>query len=181
MARQYCGASGKWANCQVAVSVYAAAGTVPCPLEWALFLPGKWAHDDQRRRRAQTPEEVGHVSRARLAPGLPDRPAGQGLAVPVITADAGHGRSVSFRLALGGGTWCRLSLPHGSDAPPARRPAPQSGHRRRRRPGPPRASAAERTVTRCCAGRCPGTGGETGPSAACAQRKRSGRHRVLRK
>ncbi|GGV22165.1 hypothetical protein GCM10010260_72990 [Streptomyces filipinensis] len=35
-----------------------------------------------------------------LARGLLDPLAGQGLAVPVTVADAGHGRSVSFRLTL---------------------------------------------------------------------------------
>ncbi|GHB78168.1 hypothetical protein GCM10010377_80470 [Streptomyces viridiviolaceus] len=40
------------------------------------------------------------MSKPRLALGLLDRLAAQGLAVPVIVADAGYGRSVSFRLAL---------------------------------------------------------------------------------
>ncbi|MFF3342748.1 IS701 family transposase [Streptomyces flavidovirens] len=100
VARQYCGALGKRANCQVAVSVHAATDTASCPLEWELFLPQEWADDDQRRQRAGIPEEVGHVSKSHLALGLLDRLAGQGLAVPVIVADAGYGRSVSFRLAL---------------------------------------------------------------------------------
>ncbi len=39
VARQYCGALGKRANCQVAVSVHAATDTASCPLEWELFLP----------------------------------------------------------------------------------------------------------------------------------------------
>lgn len=44
----------------------------------------------------------GPGSKTRLALGLLDRPAAQGLAVavPVIVADAGYGRSVAFRLAL---------------------------------------------------------------------------------
>ncbi len=100
VARQYCGALGKRANCQVAVSVHAATDTASCPLEWELFLPEEWVHDDRRRQRAGIPEEVGHVSKTRLALGLLDRLAAQGLKVPVIVADAGYGRSVSFRLAL---------------------------------------------------------------------------------
>ncbi len=100
VARQYCGALGKRANCQVAVSVHAATDTASCPLEWELFLPGEWIHDDGRRRRAGIPDEVGHVSKTHLALGLLDRLAAQGLTVPVIVADAGYGRSVSFRLAL---------------------------------------------------------------------------------
>lgn len=100
VARQYCGALGKRANCQVAVSVHAATDTASCPLEWELFLPQEWADDDRRRQRAGVPEAVGHESKTHLALGLLDRLAGQGLAVPVIVADAGYGRSVSFRLAL---------------------------------------------------------------------------------
>ncbi|MFI8829961.1 IS701 family transposase [Streptomyces afghaniensis] len=100
VARQYCGALGKRANCQVAVSVHAATDTASCPLEWELFLPREWADDDRRRQRAGVPEEVGHVSKTGLALGLLGRLAGQELAVPVIVADAGYGRSVSFRLAL---------------------------------------------------------------------------------
>ncbi|GGS94044.1 hypothetical protein GCM10010206_65910 [Streptomyces cinerochromogenes] len=100
VARQYCGALAKRASCQVAVSVHAAPDTASCPLEWELFLPQEWADDDRRRQRAGMPEEVGHVSKTHLALGLLDRLAGQRLAVPVIVADAGYGRSVSFRLAL---------------------------------------------------------------------------------
>ncbi|MET9987715.1 IS701 family transposase [Streptomyces rochei] len=100
VARQYCGALGKRANCQVAVSVHAATDTASCPLEWELFLPEEWADDQLRRRRAGVPEEIGHVSKMRLALGLLDRLAEQGLVVPVIVADAGYGRSVSFRIAL---------------------------------------------------------------------------------
>ncbi|MFJ9114966.1 IS701 family transposase [Streptomyces sp. NPDC102394] len=100
VARQYCGALGKRANCQVAVSVHAATDTASCPLEWELFLPEEWAHDDRRRQRAGIPEEVGYASKTHLALGLLDRLAAQQLQVPVIVADAGYGRSVAFRLAL---------------------------------------------------------------------------------
>lgn len=100
VARQYCGALGKRANCQVAVSVHAATDTASCPLEWELFLPEEWTDDDRRRRRAGVPDEARHASKTRLALGLLEGLAAQGLAVPVIVADAGYGRSVAFRLAL---------------------------------------------------------------------------------
>ncbi|MEU6181842.1 IS701 family transposase [Streptomyces coeruleorubidus] len=88
------------AGARGAVSVHAATDTASCPLEWELFPPEEWMQDQQRRRRARAPDEVGHVSKTRLALELLDRLAGQGLAVPVIVADAGYGRSVSLRLAL---------------------------------------------------------------------------------
>ncbi|MFF4752916.1 transposase [Streptomyces sp. NPDC001270] len=58
------------------------------------------ALDQLRRRRAGVPDEVGHVSKMRPALGLLDQLAEQGLVVPVIVADAGYGRSVSFRIEL---------------------------------------------------------------------------------
>ncbi|WP_282704320.1 IS701 family transposase, partial [Streptomyces sp. CC219B] len=100
VARQYCGALGKRANCQVAVSVHAATDRASCPLEWELFLPEEWAHDRPRRTAAGVPEEVGHVAKPRLALGLLERLATWLPSVPVLVADAGYGRSVSFRLAL---------------------------------------------------------------------------------
>ena len=41
VARQYCGALGKVANCQVGVSVNAATDEASYPLDWRLFLPAK--------------------------------------------------------------------------------------------------------------------------------------------
>ncbi|ARX84726.1 IS4 family transposase [Streptomyces alboflavus] len=100
VARQYCGAVGKRANCQVAVSVHAATDTASCPLQWALFLPGEWDQDPARRRAAGVPDEVGHVPKPRLALDLLDQLSGSVDRVPVIVADAGYGRSVGFRQAL---------------------------------------------------------------------------------
>jgi SRSO17 transposase len=37
--RQYCGALGKTANCQVAVSLHFCAPQVSCPVSWRLYLP----------------------------------------------------------------------------------------------------------------------------------------------
>ncbi|MEW2263263.1 transposase [Streptomyces sp. NPDC047868] len=60
MARQCCGALGKGANCQVAVSVHAATDTVSCPLNWQLYLPRKWTGEPDRCRRAGVPDDVVH-------------------------------------------------------------------------------------------------------------------------
>ncbi|BBC91362.1 hypothetical protein SRO_0186 [Streptomyces rochei] len=49
VAPRYCGATGKRANCQVAVSVHAAGDTASCPLQWRLFLPKEWDADTGRR------------------------------------------------------------------------------------------------------------------------------------
>src|SRR5436309_3382020 len=46
--RQYCGALGKTANCQVAVSLHFCTEKVSCPVSWRLYLPREWAEDPQR-------------------------------------------------------------------------------------------------------------------------------------
>ncbi|MFE2071215.1 IS701 family transposase [Streptomyces sp. NPDC059467] len=100
VARQYCGALGKRANCQVAVSVHAATDTASCPLEWQLYLPREWTDAPDRCRRAQVPAGTVHQEKWRLALGLLDGLAEQQLKAPVVVADAGYGVSTPFRLGL---------------------------------------------------------------------------------
>ncbi|SDD83759.1 DDE superfamily endonuclease [Streptomyces prasinopilosus] len=71
VARQYCGALGKRADCQVAVSVHAATDAASCPWEWELFLSQEWAVDDKRRRAARA---VSPTARRRTAPARAVRP-----------------------------------------------------------------------------------------------------------
>ena len=42
VARQYCGALGKVANCQVAVTLHWSSADASCPLGWRLYLPQAW-------------------------------------------------------------------------------------------------------------------------------------------
>ncbi|WP_221362344.1 IS701 family transposase, partial [Streptomyces beigongshangae] len=100
VARQYCGAVGKRANCQVAVSVHAATDTASCPLDWQLYLPREWTDEPDRCRRAGVPQEVVHQEKWRLALSLLDTLAEWQLQAPVIVADAGYGVSTPFRLGL---------------------------------------------------------------------------------
>ncbi|MDV9175039.1 IS701 family transposase [Streptomyces sp. W16] len=100
VARQYCGALGKRANCQVAVSVHAATDTASCPLQWQLYLPREWTDEPDRCRRAGIPDSVGRQEKWRLALGLLDTLAEWELKAPVVVADAGYGTSTPFRLAL---------------------------------------------------------------------------------
>jgi SRSO17 transposase len=100
VARQYCGALGKRANCQVAVSVHAVSDSASCPLQWRLFLPEEWVKDTGRRRAAHVPEHLGHREKWRLALDALDELAGWGFTPPAVVADAGYGTSTPFRLAL---------------------------------------------------------------------------------
>ncbi|MFF3350519.1 IS701 family transposase [Streptomyces sp. NPDC002779] len=100
VARQYCGAVGKRANCQVAVSVHAATDNASCPLQWQLYLPREWTDDPDRCRRSGVPDDVVHQEKWRLALGLLDTLAAWQLKAPVVVADAGYGVSTLFRLGL---------------------------------------------------------------------------------
>lgn len=102
VAHQYCGALGKQANCQVAVSVHAVSDTASCPLQWRLFVPEEWAGDTPRRHKTGIPPEVGHREKWRLALDTIDELAGWGLTPPAVVADAGYGQNADFRDGLEG-------------------------------------------------------------------------------
>jgi SRSO17 transposase len=100
VARQYCGALGKTANCQALVSVNAATDRASCPLGWRLFLPESWDDDELRRARAKIPEEVRHVPKWQLALEIVDDLIAWGLPRRVVQADGGYGDITAFRVGL---------------------------------------------------------------------------------
>ena len=100
VAHQYCGALGKTANCQVLVSVNAASDRASCPLQWRLFLPQSWDHDEPRRRRARIPEAVRHRAKWQLALDIIDELIEWGLQRRVVQADGGYGDITAFRTGL---------------------------------------------------------------------------------
>ncbi|MFG2364727.1 IS701 family transposase [Streptomyces mirabilis] len=123
VAPQYCGALGKRANCQVAVSVHAATDTASCPLQWRLFLPEEWASDTGRRAVTRVPPEVTHREKWRLALDMLDTLDSWGMRPPVVVADAAYGTNAHLR------TPCRsasaTSAPSSSEkstTPPRQRP-----------------------------------------------------------
>ncbi|MER0241343.1 IS701 family transposase [Streptomyces sp. HSW2009] len=91
VAPQYCGALGKRANCQVAMSVHAASETASCPLQWRLFLPKEWDADTERRTATRIPPEIAHREKWRLALDMLDRLADWGMRPTVVVADAAYG------------------------------------------------------------------------------------------
>ena len=102
MQRQYCGALGKTANCQLAVSLHRAdeaAGTSQ-PLAWRLFLPESWTDDPARCQRAGVPPGTVHQSKQDLALGLLDQALGWQSPPGVVLADEAYGGSFEWRLAL---------------------------------------------------------------------------------
>ncbi|MFE5895803.1 IS701 family transposase [Streptomyces sp. NPDC056462] len=100
VAPQYCGALGKRANCQVAVSVHAASYTASCPLQWRLFLPAEWASDSDRRAKTIIPPEVTHREKWRLALDMLDALADWGMTPPAVVADAAYGTNAHLRAGL---------------------------------------------------------------------------------
>jgi SRSO17 transposase len=100
VARQYCGALGKLANCQVGVSISAATDAASCPLDWRLFIPSEWDEDEERRAKAHLPDDVRHEEKWRLALAMADELRGWGLEPPVLLADGGYGEITEFRAGL---------------------------------------------------------------------------------
>jgi SRSO17 transposase len=99
--RQYCGALGKKANCQAAVSVHYVAPKGHYPLTLRLYLPESWAADADRLDRAGVPEEHRRErTKGQIALDLLDQVRAEGLPGRVVLADAGYGASGEFREAL---------------------------------------------------------------------------------
>jgi SRSO17 transposase len=99
--RQYCGALGKKANCQCAVSVHYAAAQGHGPLAMRLFLPTTWLEDPARLEKAGVPpEERRALSKGEIALELLDRVRAEGWPGQVVVADCGYGVSEPFREAL---------------------------------------------------------------------------------
>ena len=88
VARQYSGALGKVASCQIGVSVNAVTDRASCPLDWRLFLPEEWDADAKRRKAAHVPSEERHRPKWRLALELVDELRGWGLEAAPIVADS---------------------------------------------------------------------------------------------
>jgi SRSO17 transposase len=101
VARQYCGALGKQANCQVLVSLTLAQGEVPLPVGLRLFLPDAWASDPDRCAGAGVPEEHRRaLAKTDIALAEIDRVLAAGVRFGRVLADAGYGASAAFRRGL---------------------------------------------------------------------------------
>jgi SRSO17 transposase len=99
--RQYCGALGKKANCQVAVSLHRTDLQGSSPLGFRLYLPELWTDDRERRQRAGVPDQVKFQKKWELALELIDRAFAWGVEKPpVVLADSGYGDNGAFRRGL---------------------------------------------------------------------------------
>jgi SRSO17 transposase len=99
--RQYCGALGKKANCQVAPSVHYVSPKGHYPLAMRLFLPDSWIEDPARLDAAGVPEAFRQAqTKGEIALDLLDTVRGEGLPGWLAVADAGYGVSEDFRKGL---------------------------------------------------------------------------------
>jgi SRSO17 transposase len=100
--RQYCGALGKRANCQCAVSLHYVSAAGHIPLEMRLFLPDVWLEDPERLKRAGVPEDKQHAqTKGEIALELLDRVRSEGaFSGGLVIADAGYGVSGPLRDGL---------------------------------------------------------------------------------
>ena len=98
--RQYCGALGKIANCQVAVSTVLIAERLAWPLTFELYVPKEWAEDADRRAEVGLPASVRFREKWRIALAHIRRVLKAGFTVRAVVADADYGRVGRFRRAL---------------------------------------------------------------------------------
>lgn len=92
VARQYCGALGKIANCQLIVTWHWVQAGLHWPLSARLYLPAAWADDATRMTRAGVPEDQQRfLEKWRIALDLLSAMKPQLPAYKAIVFDAGYG------------------------------------------------------------------------------------------
>jgi SRSO17 transposase len=98
--RQYCGALGKVANCQVAVSTALIADGMAWPTSLELYLPDDWVSDEIRRSMAQIPPTIGFREKWRIALAHVRAVLHAGLTIEAVVADSAYGQIAKFRAGL---------------------------------------------------------------------------------
>ncbi|MFB6153552.1 MAG: IS701 family transposase [Halodesulfurarchaeum sp.] len=119
--RQWCGATGKLDNCQVTVNCTLArpgdgynSDTITWPLGMRLYLPKKWAGEDdsvydnqaeredyaRRREKAEIPEEVGYQPKYGIAINQIEAAIEASIEHACVIADTNYGMRSPFRKQL---------------------------------------------------------------------------------
>jgi SRSO17 transposase len=99
VARQYCGALGKIANCQVATTVALWTGTQAWFLGAQLYLPTGWV-TPEARRRARIPTTVRFQEKWRHALTLLRQVRAAGFRITAVLGDAEFGDNSTLRATL---------------------------------------------------------------------------------
>jgi len=100
VARQYCGALGKIANCQVAVTLHWSSAQASCPLGWKLYIPIEWFDDPERAKKAKIPPDLKYKGKSELAMELLDQTISWGVSSRPVVADSFYGNEFGFREKL---------------------------------------------------------------------------------
>ena len=102
VARQYCGALGKIANCQVGVFLAYVSPRGRALVDKRLFLPQEWTQDPQRCAEAGVPvAEQAYQSKTEIARSLLRRAKAAGhLWAGWVTGDDAYGQEPDFREAV---------------------------------------------------------------------------------
>ena len=99
VARQYCGARGKVANCQVAVTVALWTGARAWLLGATMYLPEEWLTSRQRTR-AHIPATVRFTPKWQLALTLLRQVRAAGFTLTAVVGDAEFGDNATLRRTL---------------------------------------------------------------------------------
>ncbi len=102
VARQYCGALGKIANCQVAVTLHWSSAQASCPLGWKLYIPKEWFESPERVKEAKIPSEEKYRDKSAMALELLDQAISWGVPSRPVLADSFYGNEFAFREKLRG-------------------------------------------------------------------------------
>jgi SRSO17 transposase len=97
--RQWCGRLGKVDNCQVGVYLGYVSDADHALVDFRLYLPGEWAKDRKRRKKAGVPKGIKYQTRHELALEMLKR---RGAALPHgwVAGDDEMGRPAWFRKRL---------------------------------------------------------------------------------
>ena len=138
VARQYCGARGKIANCQTAVTVALWTGARAWLLGATLYLPEEWLTPRQRSR-GKIPVTVTFAPKWQLALTLWRQVRAAGFTVTAVVGDAEFGNNATLRATLHRaqlpyalGVSCDLKVFLGTPALAAPAPLPGQGRPRTR-------------------------------------------------
>jgi len=99
VARQYCGAQGKVANCQVAVSTALLAEGLAWPTTLELYLPEVWLEEPQREA-ARIPPAIVFREKWRIALAHIRTVMKAGVRLTAIVGDADYGTAARFRAGV---------------------------------------------------------------------------------
>ena len=97
VARQYCGALGKVANCQVGVCLAYVGARGHTLLDRELYLPAAWTDDPARLRAAGLAPDTPFATKPQLARRMLARVLDAGLPVAWVTGDTVYGRATELR------------------------------------------------------------------------------------